>query len=161
VSDVQKRILEPSSKQLSRRDIMKFAGGHGATIKIARRKLDQFAAVKSQCFLANDDRRLQSMANRLQLAASISFISRGQDAITKKKKRDTYTEQVTIAPTALLKMGDNRDIKKLSKKEMSSVLCLYYSIEMDHAKHKKSELANKLGECVASDPGKLPAGAIV
>jgi hypothetical protein len=48
-------------------------------------------------------------------------------------------------------MGDDRAIK-----DMSSCLPL---LEIDHAKHTKSEHANKLGECAAGDPGKLPAGA--
>jgi hypothetical protein len=49
----------------------------------------------------------------------------------------------------------------LTKKDISSLLFVYFSVDMDEVKHKKLELVTKLDECMVNDPEKLPANSVL
>jgi hypothetical protein len=51
LSSPQCDMLKPTSLELNKRDIMKYAGGHVATIKMAAWKLDQLQYVKVHSLL--------------------------------------------------------------------------------------------------------------
>jgi hypothetical protein len=57
------------------RELMKDAGGDGATMKIAKRKLNMFGAIQSHSGLANNEKQLNKLKNRHILAASIAQIN--------------------------------------------------------------------------------------
>ena len=44
----------------------------------------------------------------------------------------------------------------LTKKKISALLFVHFSVDMEEAKHKKPELVTKLSECMINDPEKLP-----
>jgi hypothetical protein len=54
ISNPQRDMLKPTSLELSKQEIMKYAGGHSATIKMAARKLDQLGYVKAHSGVANN-----------------------------------------------------------------------------------------------------------
>ena len=51
-------MLTPTSLQSNKREITRYAGGMGASMKMAAQKLDQFGYIKSYSGLANDQARL-------------------------------------------------------------------------------------------------------
>jgi hypothetical protein len=71
---------------LSVHELMKDAGGEGATIHLAQRKLDNLGYIKAHSGLANNDRRLKRLKNEAEMAASMAEIAVVQAAEEKKKK---------------------------------------------------------------------------
>jgi hypothetical protein len=54
ISSPQRDMLKPTSLELNKQEVMKYAGGHGATIKMAAWKLDQLGYVKAHSGVAKD-----------------------------------------------------------------------------------------------------------
>ena len=48
---------------------------------------------------------------------------------------------------------------RLTKKDISALLFVYFLVDMDQVKHKKLDLVDRLSECMANDPAKLPLPA--
>jgi hypothetical protein len=158
----QRDMLKATSLELTKREIMKYAGGHGATIKMAARKLDQLGYIKAHSGVANDSARLKKLRNQLQLANSLASIERSEAAIAKKKKTDSFAERLAMAPTAVVKLAEKGgQVTRLTKKDISSLLFVYFSVDMDEVKHKKLELVTKLDERMVNDPEKLPANSVL
>ena len=157
ITSPRRDMLKPTSLGLTKREIMKYAGGHGATIKMAARKLDQLGYVKAYSCVANDSARLEKLTNQLQLANSLAVIERSDAAIAKKKKTDSFAERLAMAPMAVVKLAEKGGLAiSLTKKEISALLFVHFSVDMEEAKHKKPELVTKLSECMINDPEKLP-----
>ena len=83
ITSPQRDMLKATSLELNKQEIMKYAGGHGATIKMAARKLDQLGYIKAHSGVANDSARLKKLRNQLQLANSLASIERSEAAIAK------------------------------------------------------------------------------
>ena len=49
ISDAQKKILLPSAQDLTCRELLRDAGGDGATTKLAKRNLDALGYIKAYC----------------------------------------------------------------------------------------------------------------
>jgi hypothetical protein len=94
MTEDQKKIVAPSAEDWTCRELLKDAGGHGATMKLAKRKLDSIGDVKAHCCIANAPERIEKLQRALNLAASISAISRaGKEA----KKTKTNAETVLLS----------------------------------------------------------------
>lgn len=151
VSDGQRELLRLSSRDFTMRNIMKDAGGTKADQKLAKRKLDMHGNIKSHSGLQNDEKRLKSLRNELQLADSIAEIARVDKASKAKKKNESHQELLELAPKARDNLqAKNGNVSKITKKEISSILLMYYSIDKS-ASCKKDELVSTLEKAIASD----------
>jgi hypothetical protein len=161
ISSPQRDMLKPTSLELSKRDIMEYAGGHGVAIKMAARKLDQLGYVKAHSGVANGSARLEKLTNQLQLANSLAAAKRSDTATAKKKKTESFAERNAMAPTmAVVKLAEkDGHVIRLTKKDISALLFVHFSVDMDELKYKKPILVTKLMRCVANDPEKLPLPA--
>ena len=148
-------ILAPTSLQLNKREIMRYAGGTGASMKMAARKLDQFGYIKSYSGLANDPARLSKLANQLMLAKSVASIAEEEKRQARQKKTTATTELFALAPEAKKKLANKLgDVNKLTKKEISALLLVCYLIEEDE-KRKKGALVAILNNSIEKDPTKV------
>lgn len=90
----RERILKPSRTDMAARDILKDAGGDGATQSITKRVLDAAGGVKAFCASTNDPSRVRELEQAAALALSLSEISRQGDqekaakAVTKAAEDD-------------------------------------------------------------------------
>ncbi len=65
-----------------------------------------------------------------------------------------------MAPMAVVKLAEkDGHVIRLTKKDISALLFVHFSVEMDKLKYKKPELVTKLTGCMANDPEKLPLPA--
>jgi hypothetical protein len=97
-------MLKPTSLELTKRDIMRYAGGHSATIKMAAQKLDQLGYAKAHSCVANNSAWSGKLTNQLHLANSLAAIERSDALIAKKKQTDSFAERLTMAPMAVAKL---------------------------------------------------------
>ena len=58
-------MLTPKYLQLKKREIMRYAGGMGASMKMPAQKLDQFGYIKLYSGLANDQAWLANLEKQL------------------------------------------------------------------------------------------------
>jgi hypothetical protein len=58
-------FFNPTILDLSVRELMKDAGGEGATIRTAQRKLDNMSYIKSHSGLANNPERMKRVHNQV------------------------------------------------------------------------------------------------
>jgi hypothetical protein len=84
---------------------MKDAGGEGASIRLAQRKLDNLGYIKAHSGLANDPKRLSRLQNQLDLAASLADISRIQEVIDQQKKKTERHDLLVLVPAAIAKFN--------------------------------------------------------
>jgi len=153
MTDVQRLIVAPTAADLTRRAIMEDAGGDAAKHKLAKRKLDQHGSIKSHCAIVNDPKRLKSLKNQQQLAASIAQIQRLEEANKVKTQENNLLEMRNLAPKAMLKLANKGgDVNKLTIKEIAAVLLVSHGIEM--LKGKKNDYVKRLeGAITAADSG--------
>jgi hypothetical protein len=152
VSKEQRMMMAPTPSDLSRREIMKAAGGTGASQKLAKRKLDMFASIKSHSGVANDPKRLKRMQSQLEMAASLAEISRLDADQKARQKKDAANAVRDLAPKAKEKLVEkNGDVGKLSKKEISAILLVEYAIDMPATSNtKKGVLVKKLQDEISN-----------
>jgi hypothetical protein len=123
--------LESISLYLTMRSIMQDAGDGVAKHKHSKRKLDIYGNIKSYSGLVNNPQRLKNMSNAMKLADSLSQIKWIDQVDKAKKTNDLNAEQQLLAPKARDKLISNGlDANKLSKKEIASLLFVYYSVDM-------------------------------
>ncbi len=101
------------------------------------------------------------MSNQLQLTNSLAPIDWSDSAIAKKKKTESFAECLAMAPMAVVKLAEKGGhVIGLTKKDISALLSIYFTVDMNEVKHKKLELVvSKLSECMVNDPAKLPLPA--
>jgi hypothetical protein len=96
-------MLKPTSSELNKREIMKYVGGHGATIKMAAWELDQLGYVKAHSGVANNSAQLEKLRSQLQLANSLAAIEWSDTpTANKKKKTKSFAERIAMAPMAVV-----------------------------------------------------------
>jgi hypothetical protein len=88
ISVAQKKIIAPTAQDLTCRELMKDAGGDGATLKLAKRKLDSLGDIKAHCGLANNTERIRKLQRAATLASSIPHIKRLLEAAGKKQAEE-------------------------------------------------------------------------
>jgi hypothetical protein len=131
ISDAQKKIIAPTEQDLTCRELMKDAGGDGATLKLAKRKLDSLGDIKAHCGLANNPERMHKLQRAATLASSISHIKRSEAANNKQKKAEATVALHRVAPTALKKLkAKGGDVSKLTVSEIDALLAHYFAAAM-------------------------------
>jgi hypothetical protein len=96
-------MLKPTSSELNKREIMKYVDGHGATIKMAARELDQLGYVKAHSGVANNSAQLEKLRSQLQLENSLAAIEWSDTpTANKKKKTKSFAERIAMAPMAVV-----------------------------------------------------------
>ena len=139
MSEDQKTILDPSTHDIMLREILKDYGGDGATKKLARRKLDSAGFVNAFCNHANSAKRIARLKSALQLAESMSEVSRAQqeEALAKKRLEDPDAF-IKAAPDALIKLrkhecdelGPNAWFAKLTVDQLRAIAYEYYKVKV-------------------------------
>ena len=78
--------LNPTPQDYTMGAIMRSAGGTGATIDLAKRKLDAMGGIRGQSCLLNNEERLQQMRMQLDLAMSLSVVKQAEAQAKRAKK---------------------------------------------------------------------------
>jgi len=149
-------ILRASNRDLTMRELMKDAGGQGATLKIAKRKINSLATIQSYSGMANDETRLQVLKNKYELAESLAEIERMDKADQQAKQNEALMEKRRKAPDAVAKLAaKGGDVSKLTKSEIVAILFVCYNKDEKDNDHKKEYLVNLLQGCIQTHPGNL------
>jgi hypothetical protein len=153
MTDDQVEVMRPKLIDRMLMEAMKNAGGQGATMKLAKRKLDMFRNVNSHCGMANDEKKLNLLRNKLRLAASIAEVYRMDKADAQAKKHAERETKKTLAPAASAKLAEKQgDISKLTKAEIAAILDVDYADDISITKHKKPELVKRLEDKINGIP---------
>jgi hypothetical protein len=158
----QTMIFNPSEMDVTARVLMQAAGGSGATMKLATRRLDNVGYIKAHSGLANDPLRLERMNNCNTLAASMAEITRITAACEDKKKKGERANLIACVPGAITKLKLNQmDAMKLTKKERAAVLLIVYGVNVvkELGKEKKPFFIKKPTDEFSSNPDVIDAYA--
>ena len=101
----QKVIIAPTMADLMVCQILKDAGGDGATKKLAQRKLNNAGAITNHCGLQNHPSRIKKLLAALELTASLAEIRALTKANKTKEKWKADTAMMDLAPAALVKLN--------------------------------------------------------
>lgn len=158
VSVDQEKILNPSAQELTMRDLMKDAGGDGATMKMAKRRLDSLGvSIKAHSCIANDPKRIKRLESAAQLAASLAEVARIAKDDKAAKKVEATNELHDAAPAALMKLRTKlNDVKKLTKKEICAIGLRYFGSTLNES-NPKPQLISSLEALIAARPLALEA----
>jgi hypothetical protein len=161
MTDDQVEVMRPKSIDHMLMEAMKDAGGQGAMTKLVKRKLDMFGNVNLHCSsMANDEKKLNLLRNKLQLAASIAEIYRMDKADAQAKKHAEREIKKTLAPAASVKLAEKQgDVSKLTKAEIVAIVYVDYVDDISLIKHKKPELVKRLEDKINGNPND-PATAL-
>jgi hypothetical protein len=153
MSTDQKRILNPSAQDLTMRELMKDAGGDGASLKLGKRKLDNLGVtIKSYSCIANDPERVKRLRSALELAASVAEISRVSKDSKAAKKTQATNALHDAAPEALMKLqAKGNDIGKITKKDIVAIALRYFGSALNETP-AKSLLIVSLKALIAARP---------
>jgi hypothetical protein len=114
-------LFNPTLLDLLVRELMKDAGGVGATLRTAQRKLDNFGYIKSHSGLANDPERLERMRNQVDLTASFADIHNVQARDDQQKKKAEQRGLLDLVRAAIVKFNaKGRDATKLNSQQRNS-----------------------------------------
>ena len=80
-------ILDPTLEDVTLREILKDAGGSGATKKLAKRKMDAAGFVNAHCCEVTGEKRQRELNSALELAASLAEIHRAEHEEATSKKQ--------------------------------------------------------------------------
>ena len=87
VSDGNRDVMESASAwHLLKCDIMRDAGGNGANIKLAARKLDMMGFFKSHSGMIKSEDAVARKTNQVMLAKSVAAIQKAEADTVRKKK---------------------------------------------------------------------------
>ena len=159
VSDGNRSVLAAAiGRHVSKREIMRDAGGNGANTKLAARKLDQMGFYKSHSGLTNSEDVMARRKNQFMLAKSVGEIEKfGVDA-AQEKKLAAESSLLEMAPAAKTKLAaKNNDVAKLTKKEICALLMACYATTVDEKKYTNKILVTMLSEKIASNPERVAA----
>lgn len=155
MSNIQETILDPSPHDLTCRELINDAGGDGATLKLAKRKLDASGNFKSISFLANAPERIRRLQQAATLAASMSEIKRADADEKKRKKVAASNDLVALAPAALKKLAaKGNDVSKITIAEIRSILLVCYKTQAPES-IKKAKAVETLTKAIDADAAPL------
>jgi hypothetical protein len=141
---------------LSRRAIMKYCAGNGATLNLAARKLNQTGYMQRHCGLVNTEVKVRKLKNALQLSQSMATITNGQCSERAQQRVENQLEYRTLAPVALEKLkGKNGELNKITKNEILSIMYFYFLVLGNNKKNKPLVLAVFM-HCYLKAPEKIP-----
>ena len=93
----------------------------------------------------NDPERLKRLKGRLELARSIEDALGSQEKLQVGKKEKLSREYANILPVAEKKLKfKNADVLKLTKLEITSVLCATHKKEVNHFRHENLSCSNNI-----------------
>lgn len=146
---------DPSPHDLTCRELINDAGGDGATLKLAKRKLDALGNFKPISFLANAPERIHRLQQAATLAASMSEIKRADADEKKRKKVAASTDLVALAPAALKKLAaKGNDVSKITVAEIRSILLVCYKTQAPES-IKKAKAVETLTKAIDADAAPL------
>jgi hypothetical protein len=129
--------LGPSAKDLTKQCIMSFAGRHGATMKLAKHKLDSLGYIKFFSGVQNDPDRTRRLTNKLERVQSLASIADAEAKESAAHKAAGKAETRLIAPAAKHKfIARGMDVTKLMKNQSFAVLAAYYGKQETDNKKK-------------------------
>ena len=155
ISDEQDKLLNLTDRDMAEREILKDAGGAGAQMKLAQRKLDLAGDFKSFACVANNDERIANLKNAAMMASSIAEIDRINKLDKQKKKSDAEAELRAHAPAAFKKV-QYVEISGLTIKEIRAVLLVYYH-QTTPTTIKKTTAVATLEQAVKQNPSGIYA----
>jgi hypothetical protein len=135
----QMEELGAGAKDLTKQRIMSFGGGYGATMKLAKRKLDNLEYIKAFSGVQNDPDRLCRLTNKLELVQSLASITdaEAEDAAAQKAAGEAETQLPASASKNKL-IEKDLDPNKLTQREIIAVLAVYYRKQESEKKNKPS-----------------------
>jgi len=153
----QKVIVAPTMADLMVGQILKDAGGDGATKKLAQRKLNNAGAITNHCGLQNHPTRIKKLLAALELTASLAEISALTKANKTKEKWKADT-MMDLAPAALVKLNGKSAgiVAKLKKNEVCAISFRFFGSMLKES-NPKSVLGAALEGLIAAQPGVLIA----
>jgi hypothetical protein len=162
ISESNRRVLRTTKLCMTKREIMKEAGGDGATMKLSARRLDHIGQVKSHSGLVNSEVAMNAFKNQLTLANSVALIQELEKAVAAKKAADSAETFTSSAPTALARLSEkNGDVSKLTKAEICCLLFSCYGAKIDEKKHLKPRLIEMLTDKIRENPEAVAAAVAV
>ena len=148
----QGRLLDPSPEDYFAGAIMRDAGGNGANVRMAKRKLNTlgnfryyshvlchiacFVSIntcfcvicRSHCGIQNDPERIGRMRDELMVAQSVAEITALQQKEAEAAKLQEEAQSKEAAPAAFQKLMINEfNLEKLKKDELSSIAVSYFN----------------------------------
>jgi hypothetical protein len=115
---------------------MSFSGGHGATMKLAKRKLDSLGYTTSVSGVQNDPDRPRRLTNKLELAQSLASIANAGAKEYAAHNTGVEAETRLIAPSAKNELiASGMDATKLTTKDIIAVLAVYYGKQETYKKN--------------------------
>ena len=157
----QKVIIAPTMADLVVGQILKDAGGDGATKKLAQRKLNNAGAITNHCGLQNHPSRIKKLLSALELTASLAEISALTRANKAKDKCKADTAMMDLAPIALFTLIGKLAgiVAKLKKNELCAIAFRFFGT-MLKVSNPKPVLVTVVEGLIAAQPGVLAsAGA--
>ena len=123
----QCRIMDPTPEDLTMREILKDAGGDGATKKMAARKLDAAGHINAYCCDVTDSKRQARLFAALQMSKSIASIHEVERQDAKEKVAAETAEVEANAPAALAKLQQKDNaVSSLTMKEIRAIATVYF-----------------------------------
>ena len=157
----QKVIIAPTMVDLMVGQILRDAGGDGATKKLAQRKLNNAGAITNHCGLQNHSSRIKKLLAALELTASLAEISALTRANQAKGNCKADTAVMDFAPAALVKLNDKLAgiVAKLKKNELCAIVFRFFGTMLKES-NPMPVLVTAVEGLIAAQPGVLaPAGA--
>jgi hypothetical protein len=125
------------TKGLANQRITSFAGGHGATIKLAKRDLATLGYIKYFSGVQNDPDSFRRLTNKIELAQYFASIADAETKESAAHKAAGESDTRLLAPAAKNKLiARGMDATKLTKKDSIAVLEVYYGKQEIYKKNK-------------------------
>ena len=160
MTTTQQTIIAPSAKDLTIGEIMKSAGGAGATMKLAQRKLDQAGCINAHCTRANAPDRVGKLQDALRLAASIADVNRQAASEKEQARAAANVEMLEKAPAALTKLkAAGGDLTKLTVAEIRAVAWCYLGTVLPKSGNKSTVFVAPVAALITANPAALDGAA--
>ena len=123
----------------AKRHIIEDTLGKNATLRLARYKIDALGNVKSHNCILNNEDTISKLKNKLKLSKLMSFITKKDKKSQSKKEIKDINKLYSIGFYAVQKLMKTNKPKKITKKELWSVLflCLQSGNERKYAQERR------------------------
>ena len=148
-------ILDPTLEDVTLREILKDAGGSGATKKLAKRKMDAAGFVNAHCCEVTGEKRQRELNSALELAASLAEIHRAEHEEATSKKQIAEAGFQETAPLAIQKLRcKGGDLEKLTIGELQAIAAVHFMNPIE--KGKKAQVLSQFEALKGKYPSVLP-----
>ena len=150
----QSSTVNPEERDMTNKATIKISRGESLILRTHQSQLDNVGHVQKLCGVKNSDDRLKRTKNQLELTNSIAEIKRFQlhtKALKGKEIKQHYLSNSSQDSNTLLKnYSSEKQIKGISKNEVSSMIWGTFSDFSIHAHVPKSELVRELQKRIES-----------